>query len=169
MSLSTCVWNRKFSSYTVMAISLIKKWRQRNMNKDRKELIGKDLFVYPKIQQVIIISYNKYDFSISKSHWEILYEKLQNWMHGEKIWAYTGNNKQEKAEALSQFTTCHCQLINKIWTFFVTQLWRYLWRKILRERKENKYREAQIGEGTFSILRYNFSLSTCIPNMEILS
>ena len=41
--------------------------------------------------------------------------------------------------------------------------------KILRERKRNKYKEEQIGEGPFSIPRYNMSLLTCIPNLKLLS
>ena len=33
----------------------------------------------------------------------------------------------------------------------------------------NIYKEEQIGEGPFSIPRYNMSLSTCIPNLKLLS
>ena len=35
------------------------------------------------------------------------------------------------------------------------------------KEKKNKYREEQIGEGPFSIPRYN--LWTCIPNLKFLS
>ena len=41
--------------------------------------------------------------------------------------------------------------------------------EIYRERKKNKYREEQIGEGSFSIPRYILPLSSCIPNMKFLS
>ena len=37
------------------------------------------------------------------------------------------------------------------------------------KEKKNKHREEQIGEGPFSIPRYNLSLWTCIPNMKFLS
>ena len=42
-------------------------------------------------------------------------------------------------------------------------------KKFWRERKKNIYREEQIGEGPFSILRYILSLLTCIPNLRFLS
>ena len=35
--------------------------------------------------------------------------------------------------------------------------------------KKKKYRDEQIGKGSFSIPQYNLSLSTCIPNMKFLS
>ena len=41
--------------------------------------------------------------------------------------------------------------------------------KNLEKRKWNKYKEKQIGEGPFSIPRYNMSLWTCIPNLKFLS
>ena len=37
------------------------------------------------------------------------------------------------------------------------------------KEKKKKYREEQIGEGQFSIPRYNLSLWTCIPNLKFLS
>ena len=38
-----------------------------------------------------------------------------------------------------------------------------------RDRKKNKYRVEQIGEGPFSIPRYNLSLWICILNLKFLS
>ena len=36
------------------------------------------------------------------------------------------------------------------------------------DRKKNKYREERIGEGPFSIPRYNLSLLICILNLKFL-
>ena len=32
----------------------------------------------------------------------------------------------------------------------------------------SEYREEQVGEGSFTVRRYNLSLSICIPNMKFL-
>ena len=46
---------------------------------------------------------------------------------------------------------------------------KYREEQIWRESKKNKYRKEQIGEGPFSIPRYNLSLQTSIPNLKFLS
>ena len=100
------------------------------------------------IQLVVVNLYTKFEVSILNGCGDIFDEK---------------SRKKEKG------TTCRCKLLYQIWSFYLNRLWRYLWRKIRRERKKNKLREEQIGEGPFSIPRYNLSLWTCIPYLKLLS
>ena len=147
-----------------------KYWEKEKKNKYREEQTGECSFSIPQyslplltcIPNMKVLSWMVLEISLTKNY--------STKCKGEKEkWTYTGKNNQEKAGFLSNYTTCHCQSVYKIWTFCVTQLRRYLWRKICRERKKNKYREEQAGEGSFSVPRYNLSLSTCILNMKFLS
>ena len=149
----------------------------KNMERKKKEQIQRRtnrrwLILYPMIQLAIVNLYTKYEVSISNSLRDIFDEKLQYLpvMHGEKAkWTYTGKNKQEKAGFISHNTTCHCQSVHKIWTFWVYTVMEISLTKNMERKKNNKYREEQTGEESFSIPWYNLSLSTCIPNMKFLS
>ena len=95
-------------------------------------------------------------------------------MERKKKKTYTRKNKQDKACSQSHAVTSHCQFTYKILTFHLEQLPRNLLRKFTvliawRERKDNKYKEEQIGQSWLSIPRYNLSLLFCIPTMNFLS
>ena len=71
---------------------------------------------------------------------------------------YTRKNKWENAGVKSHDVTSHCQLTYKILIFYLEQLLRNLLRKITvliawRERKDNKYKEEQIGQSRVSFPR----------------
>ena len=117
-------------------------WRERKKEQIQGRTNRRMLILNPNVQLAIVNLSTKYEVSISNGLRDILDKKLQYLMHGEKAkWTYTGKNKQEKAGSLSHNTTYHCQSVYIIWASCVIQLWRYFWRKIWREKKQNKYRE----------------------------
>ena len=69
--------------------------------------------------------------------WEIYYEKLQYWLHVEKEMMRLNieKNKRDKASYLARNTTCRCCSLYQIWTFYLIQLRRYLWRKCGKKEK----------------------------------
>ena len=115
------------------------------------------------IQLVVANLYTIFEVSNLNGCGDIFDEKS-----GEKEKKNVEKNKKEKDHLQSHDTTCRCEPVYQIWSFYLKRLWRYLWRKIWRERKKKKFREEQIGEGPFSIPRYNLSLWICIPNLKFL-
>ena len=91
------------------------------------------------------------------------------------------NLERKKKEQIQERTNRRMPICNPTIQLFIANLYTKFEDSILNgcgdifdensgeTEKKNKYREEQIGEGPFSIPRYNLSLQTCIPNLKFLS
>ena len=67
LSVLTCISNMQFPSYTIGVILRGNMWRDRKNEQRQESTNRRKLILYPRIQQVTDISYNKYDPSILNS------------------------------------------------------------------------------------------------------
>ena len=148
-----------------MEISLTKNLERKKKEQIKGRINKRRPIFNLRIQVVVVNLYTKYEIFIFNGCGNIFDEKFGKKEKGTN----QRKNKYEKADLQSHDTTCRCKPVYRIWSFYLKRLWRYLWRKIWRERKRNKYKKEQIGEGPFSIPRYNLPLWTCIPNLKFLS
>ena len=74
------------------------------------------------LQLVIVNLYTKFEVSILKGCGDIFDEKSGKKEKG----TYTRKNKQEKAHFQSHDTTCRCEPVYQILSFYLKRLWRNL-------------------------------------------
>ena len=111
------------------------------------------LVLYPTIEPQVDTLFTKYKSSTLHICGDIF---------DEKVWR---ERKRNNSVIVNLYTKDKHSTLNRLRNlsrkFTVLNAW--------RERQRKKYEVENTGEGWLSILLYNLSLSTCIPNMNFLS